>query len=104
MARGNTYTCRSCGVQYDYCPSCVISPVDYMEDNYCSAECKEIFDILSANGCKLATAKETAAKLKNVNIKKTLRPEIQEHIANVMAEAKENAAETSEKAAFFKKK
>ena len=64
MARGNTYTCATCGKTYDFCLKCQVTKPTYDAERYCTAEHADIFAILSKNGCHLATAEETLAALK----------------------------------------
>lgn len=36
-------TCKQCGKDYHYCPSCGKED-DYLEENFCSPDCKRITD------------------------------------------------------------
>ena len=63
MAKGNKYTCATCGKEYLYCPKCDITTPTYDKTRYCSNAHADIFEILSKHGCHLATAKETLEAL-----------------------------------------
>ena len=79
MARGNTYTCATCGKIYDYCPKCAITKPSFDPERYCSSEHSDIFEILSKHGCGLATAEETLTALANYDTT-GLAENIQTHI------------------------
>lgn len=87
MARGDTYTCRTCGKVYDYCEKCAIRPIPYLGNGFCSESCSDIFSILSKHGCNLATAKETLDTLDSLE-GKIFTPSIQAHIDAITAEVK----------------
>ena len=59
MARGNIYTCATCGTTYTFCPKCTIVKPNYDAERYCSKAHADIFAILSKHGCGLADDKET---------------------------------------------
>lgn len=79
MARGNTYTCATCGKIYDFCLKCQVTKPIYDAERYCTAEHADIFAILSKNGCHLATAEETLDALKGYDTT-GLTKSIQAHI------------------------
>ena len=79
MARGNTYTCATCGKEYEYCPKCQITKPSYDAERYCCKNHADIFAILSKHGCHLATAEETLAALKDYDTT-GLTESIQAHI------------------------
>lgn len=79
MARGNTYTCATCGKEYDYCPKCATIKPSYEAERYCSQDHEDIFAILSKHGCNLATAEETLEALKDYDLT-GLTESIQKHI------------------------
>lgn len=79
MARGNTYTCATCGTSYEFCPKCVIVKPNYDAERYCSKEHSDIFAILSKHGCNLATAEETLDALKDYDTS-NLTESIKAHI------------------------
>lgn len=79
MARGNKYTCATCGKVYDYCPKCAITKPSFDAERYCSKEHSDIFEILSKHGCGLATAEETLEMLKDYDTT-NLAESIQAHI------------------------
>ena len=83
MARGNTYTCASCGATYDYCPKCAITKPNYDAERYCSQAHQDIFEILSKHGCGLATPEETLESLKNYDTS-GLTENIQAHINSLL--------------------
>ena len=35
------YICKQCGDIYEYCRGCLLSPVPYKENGYCSETCEE---------------------------------------------------------------
>lgn len=89
MAQGNTYICKVCGKEYQYCPKCKIVKPDYDAEMFCSNKHADIFKILSKHGCKLATAEETIAALDKYNLdSEKLSSSIRKHIEAVKAEAK----------------
>lgn len=65
MARGNIYTCKTCGTSYNYCPKCVIVKPNFLAEEFCSQAHADIFAILSKHGCGLATAEETLEALES---------------------------------------
>lgn len=79
MARGNKYTCVSCGRTFEYCPKCAVTKPSYDPERFCSRSHAEIFEILSKQGCHLATAEETLATLKDYDTT-GLTESIQAHI------------------------
>ena len=79
MARGNTYTCATCGKEYEYCPKCAVSKPSYDAERYCCKNHADIFAILSKHGCHLATTEETLAALKDYDTT-GLTESIQAHI------------------------
>jgi hypothetical protein len=83
MARGNTYTCATCGTTYEYCPKCAIVKPNYDAERYCSKAHADIFNILSKHGCSLATAEETIAALEGYDTT-CLNENIQKHINSLM--------------------
>ena len=84
MAKVNK-SCRTCGSEYHYCPSC-----DYMEPSYkqlvCSENCYNIWNTLSRHGVGLATAQETLEALELIPMPSTLQPGIQRHIDRLWVE------------------
>lgn len=63
MANYHEYKCLTCGQIFEYCRRCVITPVIYKVEGFCSENCSDIFNILSKHGCGLATAEETLEAL-----------------------------------------
>ncbi len=84
MAKVNK-SCRTCGSEYHYCPSC-----DYKEPSYkqfvCSENCYNIWNTLSRNGVGLATTQETLEALDHIPMPSTLQPYILAHIDRLWAE------------------
>lgn len=93
MARGNTYTCATCGKEYEYCPKCAVSKPSYDVERYCCHKHADIFAILSKNGCHLATAEETLEALKDYNLT-GLNESIQAHIKSLQPKAEAKTDET----------
>ena len=88
MARGNTYTCATCGKTYVFCPKCQIVDIVYDAERFCTQEHADIFAILSKHGCKLSTADETLAELAVYNIDNVrLTDDILAHLEIIKAEA-----------------
>ena len=84
MAKVNK-SCRTCGSEYHYCPSC-----DYKEPGYkqfvCSEKCYNIWNTLSRNGVGLAMTQETLDALERIPMPSTLQPGIRAHIDRLWAE------------------
>ena len=84
MAKVNK-SCRTCGSEYAYCPSC-----DYKEPSYkqfvCSENCYNIWNILSRHGVCLATTQETLEALELIPMPSTLQSGISAHIDRLWAE------------------
>lgn len=94
MAQGNTYICKVCGKEYQYCPKCKIVKPDYDAEMFCSHKHANIFEILSKHGCKLATAEETIAALEKYNLDSDkLSSSIRKHIAAIKSEVKPEPVE-----------
>lgn len=66
-------TCKVCGREYHYCPTC---PRDSDKPSWMtrfdSPACKQLWDILAANGNGEATDAETVQKLNQINYKSIL--------------------------------
>ena len=66
----NNRTCKVCGKTYHYCPTC---PRDNDKPawmtRFDSSTCKQLWDILSANGNGESTDAETVQKLNSINYK-----------------------------------
>lgn len=89
MAQGNKYTCKCCGTEYIYCPSCELKAPSFDKESFCSKAHAEIFNILSKHGCKLASAEETLKALSAYNLNsETLTPSIRKHIDAIKSEVK----------------
>ena len=39
----NKYICRHCGITYEYCRGCLLSPISYKENGFCSKACQETY-------------------------------------------------------------
>lgn len=37
------HICRQCNKVYEYCRGCLLSPISYKENGYCTEECQEAF-------------------------------------------------------------
>jgi hypothetical protein len=82
------YKCLACGDIFEYCRRCVVTPVIYKEEGFCSKECSGIFNTLSKHSCNLITADEALAELAAYNIDKSkLSEDIIAHIERIKSEA-----------------
>lgn len=36
------HICRNCGLTYEYCRGCLLSPISYKENGFCSKTCQDI--------------------------------------------------------------
>lgn len=85
----NNRTCKVCGKSYHYCPTC---PRDNDKPTWMtrfdSSNCKQLWDILAANGNGEATDAETVQKLNSINYKSipVENEGIKAHIARLMGE------------------
>ena len=87
MANYHEYKCFTCGQVFEYCRQCVVIPVIYHEEGFCSEKCSHIFNTLSKHGCNLATADETLAELSAYKIDEIKLTEgIMEHIERLKSE------------------
>lgn len=82
MAKGNTYTCTTCGDTYTYCPTCAVTIPQYDKERFCCQRHADIFEILSKHGCGLASAEETYRNLKSYDLT-NLKANIMSHINSV---------------------
>ena len=88
MANYNEHKCLACGQIFDYCRRCVVTPVVYKAEGFCSEKCSEIFAILSKHGCNLITAEEALKELSAYNLDEiTLTEDILAHIEKIKSEA-----------------
>ena len=37
------YVCRNCGITYEYCRGCLLSPIPYKAIGFCSQKCHDEF-------------------------------------------------------------
>ena len=37
------HICKQCNKVYEYCRGCLLSPISYKENGYCSKRCEEAF-------------------------------------------------------------
>ena len=87
MANYHEHKCFACGQIFDYCRRCVITPVIYKAEGFCSEKCSNIFNILSKHGCNLITADEALAELKAYNVDEIkLTEDLEAHIARIKSE------------------
>lgn len=87
MSRGNTYACRTCGKHYQYCPRCALHPVDYLMDNFCCEEHKQVFEILSKHSVGKLSSSEAADALLEYNGFDSFRQSLRDHIDRIFEEA-----------------
>ena len=99
MARGNKYTCATCGKVYDFCPKCEIIKPEYEAERFCSAEHADIFAILSKHGCNLATKEETLESLKGYDTT-DLSESVQKHIDSLKTETNKEVEVAPKKFSF----
>lgn len=80
-------TCKCCGKEFAYCPSC-----NYTEPAYkqfvCSEDCNAIWQALSRNGVGIASAQETVEALAGIKMPASLQPAIKAHIDRLKASVK----------------
>lgn len=95
MARGNTYTCKTCGKTYEFCPKCAITKPDFDAENFCTHNHNDIFAILSKHGCNIASAEETLNALEGYDLT-GVTEDIQRHIDALQPQKKVEAKETVE--------
>ena len=87
MANYHEHRCFTCGETFEYCRRCVIMPVIYHEEGFCSERCSDIFNILSKHGCGLATVEETINSLSVYDLE-GLTEGINKHIESLKEEIK----------------
>ena len=80
-------TCKCCGKEYTYCPSC-----NYTEPAYkqfvCSEDCNAIWQALSRNGVGIASAQETVDAIAAIKMPASLQPAVKAHIDRLKASVK----------------
>ena len=87
MANYDEHTCYTCGQIFKYCRRCVINPIKYKEEGFCSQKCSDIFAILSKHGCNLIDAEEVLTELDAYNIDEIkLTEDIVSHIERIKSE------------------
>lgn len=87
MANYHEHKCLTCGQIFDYCRRCVITPIVYHAEGFCSEKCSHIFNTLSKHGCKLITADEALAELAVYNFDEIkLTDGIAAHIESLKSE------------------
>ena len=37
------HTCRQCGSIYEYCRGCLLSPISYKDNGFCSKSCQDTY-------------------------------------------------------------
>ena len=83
-------TCKCCGKQFTYCPSC-----NYTEPAYkqfvCGEDCNDIWQALSRNGVGLASAQETIDLLACIKMPTSLQPAVKAHLDSLKASVKRTA-------------
>lgn len=95
MANYHEYKCLTCGQIFEYCRRCVITPVVYHEEGFCSEKCSHIFNVLSKHGCNIATAEETLEALKDYDVSNVTEP-IKAHIDSLNKEDKKEVIPTED--------
>ena len=96
MAKYNEHKCFTCGRIFDYCGRCVITPVIYKAEGFCSEKCSHVFNILTKHGSNLITADEASKALSECNIDEmTLVENLIAHIDRINSEASVKVEETS---------
>lgn len=96
MANYNEHKCFACGRVFEYCRRCVITPVVYKAEGFCSEQCSHIFNTLSKHSCELITADEALADISAYNLDEiTLTEDILEHIDELKSEAGVKAVKES---------
>ena len=77
-------TCKCCGKEFAYCPSC-----NYTEPAYkqfvCGEDCNTIWQALSRNGVGIASAQETVDVLATIKMPASLQPAVKAHIDRLKA-------------------
>lgn len=96
MANYNEHKCFTCGQTFDYCRRCVVTPVVYKAEGFCSEKCSHIFNILSKHGCHLATDEETLAALADYDTT-NVTESIQAHIDSLQPKKVEEKIEAETK-------
>ena len=95
MAKYNEHKCFTCGRIFDYCGRCVITPVIYKAEGFCSEKCSHVFNILTKHGSNLITADEASKALSECNIDEmTLVENLIAHIDRINSEASVKVEET----------
>lgn len=95
MANYNEHKCLVCGQIYEYCRRCVVTPVVYKAEGFCSEKCSDIFANLSKHGCNLISADEALKELSAYNLDDiTLTENILSHIKKIKSEASVKVKET----------
>lgn len=72
MAKTNR-TCKVCGLEYYFCPACSATkanPQPKWRINYCSENCKTIFDTVVKYNCETITKDEAADVLSKCDLSK----------------------------------
>ena len=88
MANYHEHKCFTCGQIFDYCGRCVLKPIIYKAEGFCSEKCSDIFATLSKHGCNLITADEALEELLMQNIDESkLIDSISAHIERIISEA-----------------
>lgn len=91
MANYNEHKCLACGQIFDYCRRCVITPVVYKAEGFCSEKCSNIHATLSKHGCNLISADEALVELSAYNLDElTLNDNILSHIEILKSEVEAN--------------
>lgn len=66
----NNRKCLLCGTEYEYCPSCGHKIYDLQKVNFCSRNCKDVYQTVVDFNCESKTADETKEILKTLDLSK----------------------------------
>lgn len=71
---GKKRTCLSCGKEYEYCPNCGnYSKFPKWMTEFCSEECKDVFNVVSSFNMGLQTSEDVKAVIRKHNITDTTK-------------------------------
>ena len=66
----NNRKCLLCGTEYEYCPTCGHKIYDLWKVNFCSRNCKDVYQTVVDFNCESKTAEETKEILKTLDLSK----------------------------------
>ncbi len=88
--------CYTCGREYEYCPTCAgFKTKPRWMCNWDSEECKDVFQVLTANSFGDASKDDVKAVLDKYGVKdySKYQPSIQAHIEKVLKTSKKKSNE-----------